>query len=153
MTKTIYSSLAILLLSACSSEPIQKKEKSPLEQKVDIVKEAKTTVASVNETIDTTEKIVEDTVEKTVESVEKEIPSTASLYLSSCSSCHGKSAEKPALNASAIIATWSSKKIQDALQGYKSGTYGGKMKGIMQGQIKPLSDSQIEALGDYISKL
>ena len=150
MKKIIYSSFTVLLLGACSGENVQEKEKKTdtvIEHKIDAVKEAKAIVTTVNETVKKVEKIAVEAI------IQKELPSASSLYLSSCASCHGGSAEKSALNNSAAIATWSSKKIQDALHGYKNGTYGGTMKGIMQGQSKPLSNEDIKRLSDYISSL
>ncbi|MFK5881093.1 MAG: c-type cytochrome [Sulfurospirillum sp.] len=74
------------------------------------------------------------------------------LFKSKCSSCHGVKAGKKALGKSEIIAKWDSKKILDALHGYKNGTFGGSMKAIMQGQAKGLSDDQISVLANIISK-
>ncbi|WP_294966136.1 c-type cytochrome [Sulfurimonas sp.] len=73
----------------------------------------------------------------------------ASLY-KSCASCHGATGEKKALGRSAIIKGWQATKTIEALNGYKAGTYGGAMKGLMKGQVKALDDSQIEALTKYI---
>ncbi len=70
-----------------------------------------------------------------------------------CAGCHGAKAEKKALGKSQVIAGWPADKIQKALEGYKSGTYGGVMKSIMQGQVKNLSDAEIKAVAEYISKL
>lgn len=75
----------------------------------------------------------------------------ASLY-KACASCHGASAEKAALGKSQIIKGWEATKIETALKGYKDGSYGGAMKGVMKGQVARLSDDDIKALADYISK-
>ncbi len=77
----------------------------------------------------------------------------SSLFKSKCSSCHGAKAQNHALGKSNIIAGWDSKKIQNALNGYRSGTYGGGMKAIMKGQAVQLNDEQISALANFISKL
>jgi cytochrome c-type protein NapB len=37
-----------------------------------------------------------------------------------------------------------------ALKGYKAGTYGGSMKGIMKGQVANLSDADMKAIADII---
>lgn len=58
-----------------------------------------------------------------------------------------------ALGKSQVIAGWDKQKIIDALNGYKNGTYGGAMKGIMLGQVASKSDAEIDALADFISKL
>ncbi len=75
------------------------------------------------------------------------------IYTQKCVSCHGAKAEKSALNKSQTIADFSEVQVKDALEGYKAGTYGKEMKGIMQGQVKTLDDTQIEALAHYISTL
>ncbi len=46
----------------------------------------------------------------------------AKLY-QKCAGCHGAKAEKKALNKSQAPAKWDAKKIEDALKGYKDGTY------------------------------
>ena len=74
------------------------------------------------------------------------------LYVA-CLSCHGKNAEKSALNKSLVIQGWNAKKIEIALKGYQDETYGRTMKSIMQAQAKKLSDAQIKALSKYISEL
>lgn len=76
----------------------------------------------------------------------------ASLY-NKCGACHGKSGEKKALGKSAVIKGWEATKTIEALKGYKAGTYGGAMKGLMKGQVKALDDAQIEALAKYIQAL
>jgi len=38
------------------------------------------------------------------------------------------------------------------MKGYKTGTYGGAMKGVMTGQVKSLTDSQMEAIAGVIAK-
>ena len=70
-----------------------------------------------------------------------------------CSSCHGMNAEKKALNHSEIIKGWDVSKITAALNGYKDGTYGGAMKGLMKGQVATYDDAKIEAVAKYISTL
>ncbi len=70
-----------------------------------------------------------------------------------CAGCHGANAQKKALGRSEVINAWKSDKIVSALQGYKAGTFGGAMKGIMKGQVSSLSKEQIKALADYIPTL
>ena len=69
-----------------------------------------------------------------------------------CKGCHGINGEKKALGKSQIIKGWDAKKLNEALNGYKNGTYGGAMKGIMKGQVMSLKDEDIKALSEYISK-
>lgn len=75
------------------------------------------------------------------------------LFAQKCAACHGSKAEKSALNKSQIISGFSEQQIKDALHGYQAGTYGKEMKAMMQGQAKPLSNEQIDALAKYISNL
>jgi len=42
--------------------------------------------------------------------------------------------------------------IIKALKGYKDGSYGGAMKGVMKGQVAKLSDKDIEEIAEKISK-
>jgi len=142
--KTIlYSALTLVLLSACSNPPEQKTE-TVIDHKLNAVTEAKETVDSINSK--TAQTAVQ--ISRTAEPV-----SGSRLYVHKCASCHGKDAKKSALNASVSIAGWDTKKTQDALNGYKNGTFGGKMKAIMEGQSKPLSDEEIKLISEYISIL
>lgn len=74
----------------------------------------------------------------------------AALY-SKCAGCHGASAEKVALGKSKVIKGWDATTIADSLKGYKAGTYGGAMKGIMKGQVASMSDAEIDALSAHIA--
>ena len=76
----------------------------------------------------------------------------ATLY-KKCAGCHGVNAQKKALGKSQVINTFKSDMIVTALKGYKDGTYGGPMKGIMKGQANSLDDDQIKALAKYIPTL
>ncbi len=44
------------------------------------------------------------------------------------------------------------KKTVAALKGYKDGSYGGAMKGVMKGQVARLSDADIQDLATQVSK-
>lgn len=78
--------------------------------------------------------------------------SPAILY-QRCAACHGNHGEKSALNQSAVIGDWDSKRIAAAIIGYQDGTYGNSMKTLMQNQVKDLNRIQIDALSEYISHL
>jgi len=96
-----------------------------------------------------------ETVEKKVEEAKAAVAPKADgakLFVT-CAGCHGAKAEKKALGASQVIGGWDAKKIEDALHGYKAGTYGGAMKGVMAGQVAKLDDAKIKALAEYISTL
>lgn len=99
-------------------------------------------------------KAVKEEVKPKVEVQAKHAQIDASaLYGEKCASCHGAKADKPALGKSQIIAQWPASQIEEALHGYKSGSYGKEMKAIMQGQAKSLSPDQIKALSKYIPTL
>ena len=70
-----------------------------------------------------------------------------------CAGCHGQKAEKKALGKSQAIGGWEATKIETALNGYKAGTYGGAMKGLMKGQVASLDEVKIKELAEYISTL
>ncbi len=67
-----------------------------------------------------------------------------------CSACHGSTGEKKALGKSAVIKGWDAQKTVAALKGYKAGTYGGAMKGLMKGQVAALNDTQIEDVAKFL---
>ncbi len=68
-----------------------------------------------------------------------------------CVACHGANGEKVALGKSKIIKDMSKEDFIKAMKGYKDGTYGGAMKGVMKGQVATLSDADIEAIADKIT--
>jgi len=69
-----------------------------------------------------------------------------------CASCHGANGEKKALGKSKVISEMSKAEIVAALNGYKDGSYGGAMKGLMKGQVASLSDADITAISEKIGK-
>ncbi len=70
-----------------------------------------------------------------------------------CAGCHGTNGEKQALGKSQIIQGWEASKIEAALKGYKDGSYGGAMKGVMKAQAARLSDTDIKNVSQYIETL
>lgn len=76
----------------------------------------------------------------------------AGLY-KACVGCHGANGEKAALGKSQVITGWEVDKTIAALKGYKDGSYGGVMKGLMKGQVTKFDDTQIKALAQHISTL
>ena len=69
-----------------------------------------------------------------------------------CAACHGANWEKHAMGKSKIVAELSHAEIATALKGYKAGTFGGPMKGVMKGQVARLSDADMADLAAQISK-
>lgn len=129
-----------------SEKNISSKDETSLEERVSSKKEVSSekNVDALNAKIDEINTQIK---------AEAEIPNGAAIYANKCASCHGKDGKKSALNTSAIIAGSDSQKIKDTLKAYKEGSFGGKMKAIMQAQSKPLSDKEIELLSNYISTL
>jgi cytochrome c len=74
------------------------------------------------------------------------------LY-NSCKGCHGLQGERKAMGKSLIIGDMNSTQVSAALHGYKDGSYGKAMKGLMKGQVARLSDENIKELAEYISTL
>ena len=132
---------------------------------MEVVEEVKKEAAPiVNDVIESSKDVMADitkTATDMTNNVQKKIheataPTSSvdgkALY-TKCGACHGQNGEKKALNTSAIIQGWSKGEVLKALKGYKDGTYGGAMKGVMLGQVKNFSDTELEALATHISSL
>ena len=142
MKTTVVTIMAFLLLG-CSQQEEHKTQKAPEAAAQKVQQKSAPSVAPK-------QKEEASIVTKEPLKVTKHDP--AQLFMA-CASCHGKDAQKEALGKSKVIKGWPEQKIVDALHGYKNGTYGGAMKGVMKGQVTKLSDADIEALAAYISKL
>lgn len=73
-----------------------------------------------------------------------------------CAACHGTAGDKvpPGVQTKSTISTISKEKIVEDLKGYKAKTLNKYGSGpIMSAQVANLSDEDIEAVADYISKL
>lgn len=68
-----------------------------------------------------------------------------------CASCHGKDGKNAAISGK-VLAGQSAADIAKKLADYKAGN-GGAKKGMMIPNAKALSDADMKALGEYISKL
>lgn len=165
MKKLSIFSLVVLAFLGCNdSAPETKTEAVKAEAQSVVAKPAEAPIAKVEEVaknlknsatsvIDSMKKEVENTVEAVKEEVTKVTKIDGATLYKTCVSCHGASGEKKALGKSNIIKGQSKKELITKLNGYKDGSYGGAMKGLMVGQVKALSNEKIEALSDYISKL
>jgi len=168
--KKVYLPLLALLIVACSNEEKSVEKHEEATKSVAKVKEVKTLekkIVAKSESIKpVSPKKVEVKAVETQELEKKVVPKEkvaakpqekplsvdGSKVFSRCTSCHGTHAEKKALNKSQIIKGWSSSKIITALNGYKDGTYGSSMKGVMKAQVAKLSDGEIKAVAEHISK-
>ena len=78
--------------------------------------------------------------------------SMAAVNGGACTGCHGADWSKAALGKSKNVSTMSHADIAAALKGYKAGTYGGPMKGLMKGQVAKYSDADLDAFAQTIGK-
>jgi len=166
-TKLLLTSIIAtsVLFTGCGDTDKVKEETPKVE---DIVKDIKTLATNktqeakeiVSDKYDDAKKVVSSTIEKTKDIVVNKAAeiqdvvaskSVTQLY-APCIGCHGATSQNKALGKSAIIKGWSEDKIYTALVGYKDGSYGGAMKGIMKGQVSKLSNTEIKTLSTYISK-
>ena len=141
MTRSILLFTITLFLSACSDSATN---------------DQSTKSTSPKEEVTTKQVTVQTEPAKTADkpaTTETKPISGYTFYAHKCASCHGKNGEKAAFNNAQIIAGWNKEKSIAALNGYKDGTYGGSLKGIMKGQVSALSDAQIQAVSEYISTL
>ncbi len=151
--KIVLSALLALLIVGCSDEKqeIQEEVKPTpavaLDKKVVETKKLEEKIS-----LKTPEKIEKSTPVKVQIKSEKKIVDGAKIF-TKCSSCHGKNAEKKALNKSQIIQGWNKKQLTTAINGYKDGSYGSSMKGVMKPQVMKLTNEEVAAVAAYISKL
>ncbi len=79
--------------------------------------------------------------------------SLSAASIAACAGCHGADFSKPALGKSQVVKGWDAAKIEASLKGYKDGTYGGPMKGVMAGQVKNLSEADIKDIASQIAAI
>jgi cytochrome c len=72
------------------------------------------------------------------------------LYTAKCASCHGADGSKTVL--SKPVKGLSAADFTKKMQGYKAKTYGGTKKATMENLAGALSDADIKALADVVSK-
>jgi len=77
---------------------------------------------------------------------------SAEVAAAACYGCHGQKWEKKALGKSKIVSEMTHADIATALKGYKDGSYGGPMKGVMKGQVAKYSNEDLEAFAQTIGK-
>ena len=149
----IITATAILLFVGCTEE--KKETKVDTTPKQEIVQSVEKKAEEVKPDTKAAEPKVE---EKKVEEVKTQITTASSdvsgeSLFKTCTSCHGAKGEKEALGKSQVIAGWDKERVIKALNGYKDGSYGGVMKGIMKPHVESKTPEQIEVLADFISKL
>jgi len=77
---------------------------------------------------------------------------SAAVNGKACAACHGADWSKKAMGKSKVVSEMTHADIAAALKGYKAGTYGGPMKGVMKGQVARYSDADLEAFSQTIGK-
>ena len=70
-----------------------------------------------------------------------------------CRACHGKFAEKSAMNSSLIINKLKRDEVEEIIHLYKNGGIVSDYSDVMKRQVKNLSNSSIKSLSIYISNL
>ena len=76
----------------------------------------------------------------------------AGVNAGACKGCHGADWSKKALGKSKVVSDMSHADIAAALKGYKDGSYGGPMKGLMKGQVAKYSDADLDAFSQTVGK-
>jgi len=154
--KIILSAVVALFLIGCGDD----KSTTATHEVKAVTKEAKTVAPAKTEIVEKAavveEKtaVVEEKKAPVKELVKKEVAAVdGAVIFKACSACHGVNGEKKALGKSQVIQGWDVAKVTAALKGYKDGTYGGAMKAVMKGQAAKLSDAEIKAVSEHISKL
>ena len=71
----------------------------------------------------------------------------AGVNLNACKGCHGANFEKKALGKSKVVSDMTKAEVSAAMVGYKNGTYGGPMKGVMKGQVAKYSEADLRSTG------
>ena len=80
------------------------------------------------------------------------VSASAGADVKACIGCHGAKLEKNTMVKDKIIINLSKADIVKALNGYKDGSYGGAMKGVMKGFATKLDDAQIKAISEEFGK-
>ena len=68
-----------------------------------------------------------------------------SVNSKACTGCHGMDWTKKALGKSKVVANMTKAEVSAAMVGYKNGTYGGAMKGLMKGQVAKYSEADLKS--------
>ncbi len=103
---------------------------------------------------ETVEKKAQEIKEQMQAGAEKAPAKNGAALFAKCAGCHGTDGKTPALGKSAVIAGQSAEELKKKIEEYKAGTRNvSGMGALMKGQVAGLSEEDIAALADYISKL
>ena len=156
--KMIILAAVMLLLIGCSDDSSSSSVKQEIvKEPVESVKavEAEVVVQEIKEPAVEVPPVAVEIVDEKDQIVlaETTVTTSGADLFKACASCHGLNGEKKALNKSKVIQGWSKVQVSTALNGYKDGSYGGAMKGLMKAQVTKLSDEDVGILAKYISEL
>jgi cytochrome c553 len=97
--------------------------------------------------------VEEKTAELRQAATEALAPATPPAAYDKCKGCHGVDGKTAALGKSAVIAGQSKEAIIASMNAYKAGTKNEVgMGALMKGQALSMSDEDIEAVAEYLSK-
>lgn len=147
----IITATTLLIFAGCTEEK-KKDESVKQEVKVEQAVQNNTQKDNIQTSSQNETKIVKVDETKTSNDIQNKVVDAETLY-KVCASCHGQKGEKEALGKSQIITGWDKNRVIEALNGYKNGSYGGAMKGIMKSHVESKTNEEIEALAVYISNL
>lgn len=154
MKTSILVSLAVaaVVLAGCN-EKTQEKAQETQEVAVQTVEKAKEVVANVAEkTKEQTQEVAKEVKEGAQEAVDTVAAKVDSALYGKCVACHGIDGKTKALGKSAILAGQTQEELVTKLKGYKAGTVNVAGMGmLMQGQVKDMSDVELEAVAAYIA--
>ena len=154
MKKYIVMSLAVaaVMLAGCNEKSKEQVQETK-ETAVQTVEKAKEVVANVAETTKEKTKEVAQKVKESAEEVAGSVGAKVdSALYGKCIACHGIDGKTKALGKSAVLAGQSQDTLVTKLEGYKSGTINVSGMGMMmQGQVKDMSDAELEVLAAYIA--
>ena len=158
--KIVLAVTLALFLVSCSDNSSEKKIEKPVQKKEMHTKEkivikhvAEDELSSAPSVKKVPVKDISVEIKKEVKPLKAPLANSGEAIFKKCISCHGDLAQKSALNKSKIIQDWEASKTIKALNGYKNGSYGGSMKGVMKSQVAQLSDEDIQAVAQYISDI
>ena len=122
------------------------------EMKEEVIKVTQDTKEEMANVVQNTQEKIEQSIEEIVATkTDTTNESNAKKLNLKCAGCHGQEGEKRALRKSQVIKGWTKEEVVTTLNGYKEGTYGGPLKGVMKSQVLNLSNEDINALGEYIA--
>ncbi|ADV47103.1 c-type cytochrome [Nitratifractor salsuginis] len=149
---------AVAKAKTTASEAMEKAKESAAKNATQVAEKAKEATAEAVEAAKAKTAEAAASVEKKATEAKKSLgggdEAKGKALFAKCAGCHGADGKMKALGKSPAIAGQDAASIAEKLKAYKAGTrnaYG--MGGVMQGQAAGLSDEDIQALADYISKL